>query len=349
MSEEATGAISFSRLIKVLLPILAIAFLANYMVSGLEEKAKLEGESTMLSRLLGKTMQAPSDSIEFVDSDGDLLCDTPSDASAPEKLTFAYIASNTDPDTTEVWKDLTDKLAEATDLEVEFVSYATLDEQLSAMSKGELHVAGLSTGSVPTAAKHAGYWPVCTFGKADGSFGYTMKLIVPADSSVEKPEGLDGKRVVFTSPNSNSGFKAALIFLMKEHDLLPERDYQLSWSYDHVTSIKAIAAGEYDAASVASDILQRVTADGEVSEDAYQVIYESERFPAASLGLAHSLPDDLKEKIKAALLEFDWTDSSVAEKYGAGGAEKFVPVSYKDDWANIRRIDDAVNEAKSSK
>ncbi len=347
MSSEATGAVSFSRLVKVLLPILAIAFLANYMVSGLEEKAKVEGQNTMLSRLLGKTMQAPSSTITFVDSDGDLLCDTPADAAAPEKLTFAYIASKTDPDTAEIWKDLTDKLAEATELEVEFVGYSTLDEQLSAMADGELHITGLGTGAVPTAAKYAGYCPVCTFGKEDGSFGYTMKLIVPADSKVEKPSGLSGKRVVFTSPDSNSGFKAALIYLMNEQNLLPERDYEFGWSYDHVTSIKDISTGEYEAASVASDILQRVTTDGEVAEEAYKIIYESERFPAASIGFSHSLPDDLKEKIKVALLEFDWADSSVAEKYGAGGAEKFVAVSFKDDWANIRRIDDAVNEAKS--
>ena len=347
MSEVATGAVSFSRLIKVLLPILAIAFLANYMVSGLEEKAKLEGESTTLSQLLVNTMKAPSETIEFVDADGDLLCDTPDDTTRPEKLTFSYIATNTDPDTAEIWKDLTDKLAEATDLEVDFVSYSTLDEELSAMAKGELHIAGLSTGAVPIATKYVGYWPICTFGRMDGSFGYKMNLIVPSDSTINKPEEIQGKQLVFTSPNSNSGFKAAFIYLMHEHNLLPLRDYEFSWTLDHVVPIKGVASGEYEAASVASDILQRLTSDGTVSKESYRVIYESERFPAASLGLSHALSEDLKEKIKTVLLEFDWSDSSVADKYEASGAEKFVPVNYKDDWANIRRIDTAIEQARN--
>ena len=47
--------------------------------------------------------------------------------------------------------------------------------------------------------------------------------------------------MTFVRPRSNSGCTAALVMLMKEHDLQPERDYTWGFSYGHETSIKGIA------------------------------------------------------------------------------------------------------------
>lgn len=345
---ESSSAFSFGRLFKAILPILAVAVLVNFVFSNYEQTAKQNLENDMLSRLLGDTLKAPSTTIPFTDEDGDLLSDPAADTTAPEKLVFTYIASAESAEDASTWKDLTDALAEATELPVEFVAYATLDEQLTAMAKGELHLAGLSTGSVPTGVEYAGFHPICTFGSEDGSFGYTMKLIAPAKQAVESLDALAGKKILFTSPNSNSGFKAALIHLMAEEKLLPERDYEWSFTFNHETSIKNIAEATHDAAAVASDILERMTNDGEVAEADFAVLYESERFPPATLGLSNQLPEELRTKLAETLLAFDWAGTSVEEKYGSSGATQFVSVNYKDDWANIRRIDEAVRQTKTA-
>ncbi|MEO0529273.1 MAG: phosphate/phosphite/phosphonate ABC transporter substrate-binding protein, partial [Planctomycetota bacterium] len=249
-------------------------------------------------------------------------------------------------DEAETWADVMTALGEATGLPVEYVHYKSSADQLTAMAKGELHIVGLNTGAIPAAVESAGFHPVCTLGKEDGSFGYTMKLLVPANGGVEAASGLASKRVAFTTPDSNSGFKAALIYLMNEEELRPERDYEWGFTFGHETSIKELAAGDHDAAPIASDILERMVNDGEVEADVFEVLYESERFPPVTLGFAHDLAPELREKIRETLLGFEWDGTSVEAKFASAGTTQFVPVDYKDDWANIRRINKAVREAR---
>ena len=42
------------------------------------------------------------------------------------------------------------------------------------------------------------------------------------------------------------------------------------------------------------------------------------------------------------LLKFEWKGTGLEKQFGPEGKEKFVPVNYKDDWANARRIDQAI-------
>lgn len=344
---DATGPISFGRLLKVLLPIAVILLAFRYSLPSVFEKpAQQQLEANMLQRLLGDTLSPPADTVKFADSDGDLLCDPPAESASPEKLVFTYIAAPEDAEESAVWADLTAAIGEATGLPVEYAHFTSMNDQLAAMARGELHICGANTGAVPLAVESAGFHPVCTQGNAEGEFGYTMKLLVPSASAAQDPKGLAGKKLAFTRPDSNSGFKAAVIYLMGEHSLQPERDYQWGFTAGHDTSILEVANRTHDAAPVASDILERMTNDGEVAPDAFRVIYESERFPPATIGYSHTLSEELRTKIAETLLAFNWEGTSVAEKYAASGAEKFVPVSYKDDWANIRRIDEAIQSAK---
>ncbi len=368
-----SNSFSLGRLLKVLLPIALIAVAINYSLPGFEkalEKAAQEDlEENMLDKLLGDQTQEPSDKIEFTDADGDLLADAPAEGVVPERLLFSYIADPQQTGGAETWADVMAALTEATGLPIDYVHYTTTQDQLAAMARGELHITGLNTGAVPTAVKLAGFVPICTLGHEDDSFGYTMQFITRADSPIDSPEQIrklnydnaakteEGKkpvaqRFVFTRPDSNSGFKAALILLMTDYGLQPERDYQWGFSFGHEASIREAIAAENTLppiAPVASDILERMTNDGEVRAEAYKIIYESERFPPAAIGHAHNLNAELRSKIAEALLNFDWSGTSVSKKYASSGVSKFVSVNYKDDWANIRRIDDAVRKAKATK
>ena len=89
-------------------------------------------------------------------------------------------------------------------------------------------------------------------------------------------------------------------------------------------------------------------AKDEITADSYRVLYESERFPPVAFGCAYNLPNDMREAIRSALLELDWTDTKLAEEMAAGEAKQFLPISYKDDWANIRRVDQAASNINNS-
>ncbi|TWT96210.1 ABC transporter, phosphonate, periplasmic substrate-binding protein [Botrimarina colliarenosi] len=344
---QPADAFSVARLLKVLVPILAVALAVRYLLPSFEQAAQQEFEQNMLAKLLGPT-EVASEQVAFKDVDGDLLCDFPADDQCvtPETLVFSYVGPPEESDEATSWADVLTALSDATGLPVEYQHYPSTSDQVAALADAKLHIVGLNTGAIPLAVETAGFHPVCTFGREDGSFGYTMKLLTRAEDGVDDPAKLAGKRIAFTTPDSNSGCKAALVYLMNQQDLLPERDYQWGFTFGHETSVKELLAGEHDAAPVASDILERMTNDGEVDADALQVIYESERFPPATIGYAYNLSPELREEISKTLLGFVWPGTSVEAKYGASGATQFVPVNYKDDWANIRRINATVESKK---
>jgi phosphonate transport system substrate-binding protein len=139
-----------------------------------------------------------------------------------------------------------------------------------------------------------------------------------------------------------------LVLLLDQHKLLPERDYDWGFSQGHENSVKQVAAKEFEVAPVASDILARMVEKGEVDADSFRSIHESERFPPATIGVAYNLKPELQEQIKTTLLEFDWKGTGLEKEFGPE-ATKFVPVNYKNDWANIRRIDQVIAQARARK
>jgi phosphonate transport system substrate-binding protein len=65
-----------------------------------------------------------------------------------------------------------------------------------------------------------------------------------------------------------------------------------------------------------------------------------------AFGYAYNLTPELREAIREALLELSWSGTKLEEEFGGDEATKFVAISYKDDWANIRRVDEAAANAK---
>lgn len=348
---EHKSAFSLRRVLLIVLPVGVLA-LALFLASKRWEPAAREEMTTnVLARMFTSDAALATESISFPDQDGDLVADVPSDASKviePEVLMFSYVASQEESAPEEAWTELLKALAEKTGREVKFVKYENVDEQLAALNKGELHIAGLNTGIVPPAVQRDGFVPLCTFGHEDGTFGYTMQFLVPAASPIKKMEDIKGHKVTFTRLDSNSGCKAPLVLLLDKYKMLPERDYDWGFSQGHEDSVRQVAAKEFDVAPVASDVLARMVEKGEVDAGAYRSIHESERFPPATIGVAYNLKPEMRDAIQATLLEFNWDGTGLEKEFGPE-VTKFVPVKYKDDWANIRRIDQVIAQARARK
>ena len=318
---------------------LAVKVATNQIVA----QAQRQSEQSMLHWFELSTPAPRGLDPRFADNDQDLVADVPSDLTqqfSPEKLIFAYVAGPDAEEERAAWQDLVAHLARVTGKPVEVAAFHTTSEQLEALDKRALHITGLNTGAVPAAVASAGFVPVCTFGKEDGSFGITMQMIVPAKSALQKITDLKGRTVAFTTRDSNSGCKAALA-LLRDNNLLPFRDYLWKFSGGHEESIKGVAEGRYDAAPVASDLLQRAITGGVINSDDVRVLYESEKFPPATVGYAHYLAPELAAKIREGLSGFQPEGTSLEKLFRSSNATRFVPVSYKQDYALIRRIDDA--------
>jgi phosphonate transport system substrate-binding protein len=306
-----------------------------------QQAAEASGQRKALVGLLGAAEESTQLAKNLADADGDLVADPPKDVAQqldPEELNFSYVASGDAEDQQATWKELLAKIEESTGKKVNLIAYDDTFKQSQALKSGELHITGFSTGEAPGAVNDAGFVPVACFADQNGDYRITMKIIVPADSPIQKVEDLKNRQMYFVRPRSNSGCTAAVVMLMEKHDLKPERDYSWRFSYDHRDSIQGVADKKFEAAAVASDILEQMIAEGKITEDSIRTIYTSEPFPPGVVGVAYNLKPELQEKIKAALLGFDWAGSGLATKYNPSGYVKFAPVNYKDDWAAVREI-----------
>ena len=179
----------------------------------------------------------------FVDADGDLVADAPTDSSDwvdPDTLVFAYTPVE-DPEVYRgVWAEFLDHLSSVTGKEVQFFPVQSNAAQLEAMRAGRLHIAGFNTGSNPIAVNCSGFAPFAMMAGADGSFGYEMEIITHADSDIQQIDDLAGRTLAFTSPTSNSGFKAPSALLKGEFGLVADKDFQTTFSGAHDASILGV-------------------------------------------------------------------------------------------------------------
>jgi len=280
----------------------------------------------------------------FTDADGDLVADIPTDESAlidPETIIFTYTPVEDPAVYQDVWQGFMDHMAELTGKEVQFFPVNSNAAQLEAMRSGRLHVAGFNTGSNPIAVACAGFRPFAMMAAADGSFGYEMEIIVPADSEAQAIEDLRGGEIAFTQETSNSGFKAPSAILASEFDMAPGTDFEAVFSGSHDTSILGVANGDYEAAAIANSVKARMIEREVIGEQDVRTIYTSQTFPTTGYGTVYNLTPELQDQIREAFFSFDWEGTALAEEFGRSGEEQFIEISFQDDWAVIRQIDEA--------
>ena len=277
--------------------------------------------------------------VRFCDDDGDLVADTPTDSSKwvnPDTLIFSYTPVE-DPSVYEnVFTEFMDYLTKKTGKKVKWYGAESYAAQVEAMRSGRLHVAGISTGPTVFGVNLAGYVPIAIMGKHDGRFGYRLQLITHKSTDIKKVSDLKGRKVAHVTPSSNSGNQAPRA-LFKSMGVVPDKDYKVTYSGKHDNSIMGVANKDYDAAPIASSVLDRMHDKGIVNKDDLRIIWQSKLFPTTSYGYAHNLHPDLQKKITEAFLTFDWTGTALQKEFGKK-SDRFIPITFKEHWTDIRTI-----------
>lgn len=279
---------------------------------------------------------------QYCDRDYNLVADIPTDESKwvdPSTIIFSYTPVEDPAVYAKVWDGFVKHMADVTGKDVVFFPVQSYAAQYEAMRSGRLHIAGVNTGGNPVAVSCAGFVPFAMMASKDGSFGYEMEIIVPADSSIQAPADLAGKTLAFTSPTSNSGFKAPSAILKSSFGLEADKDFQTTFSGKHDNSILGVVNNDYEAAAVANSVLKRMISRGAVEADAYKTVYKSQTFPTTGYGHAHNLHPVVVAKIKEAFFTFQWEGSDLQAEFKKEG--RFIGIDHKSDWAVIRQIDTA--------
>jgi phosphonate transport system substrate-binding protein len=275
--------------------------------------------------------------IQYCDEGNDLVADVPTDPKDwkdPATIVFAYAPVEDPTVYVTIFRPFTEYLAKCTGKKVTYYPVQSNADEIEAMRSGRLHVAGFSTGPTGFAVNVAGAVPFATKGTMNGIQGYRLIAIVRADSPYHKLADLKGKQVAHVNPASNSGNLAPLVLFPKE-GLQPNVDYTPIMSGGHDKSAIGVEEGKYDMAGVASDVYERMVARGTVAGDKLRIIYKSEIFPTSSFAYAHDLKPDLAKKIVSCFLGYRFTSEMQKE---FNGDDRFVKITYKDDWKLVREI-----------
>ena len=275
----------------------------------------------------------------YCDANGDLVADPPGDPRMlldPDRLIFAYTPVEDPAQFRGVWAGFLAHLEKAVSRDVLFFPVQSNSAQIEAMRAGRLHIAGFNTGSVPLAVNCAGFVPTTMMARADGSFGYEMEILTHRESGIGSVPELRGRTLAFTSPTSNSGFKAPSVLLESEFGLVADQDFEPAFSGRHDNSVLGVLQRDYDAAAVANIVIDQVLARGVGSRDDLRVLYRSETFPTTAYGVSNRLDSDLAEAVIEAFYTFDWEGSALDAEFEESS---FIPISSEGHWEVIRRID----------
>jgi phosphate/phosphite/phosphonate ABC transporters, periplasmic binding protein len=290
----------------------------------------------------------------FTDADGDLVADAPTDPAQwvdPDTLVFAYTPVEDPAVYAKVWSEFIDHLAKTTGKKVQFFPVQSNAAQLEAMRAGRLHVAGFNTGSNPIAVACAGFVPFTMMASKEGEFGYEMEIITYPGSGIEKVEDIKGKKMAFTSETSNSGYKAPSALLRTEFKLEAGKDFEPVFSGKHDNSILGVANKDYPAAAIANSVMKRMIAREVIKPEQVVTIYKSQTFPTTGYGYVYNLKPELADKVKEAFSTFNWEGTALLKEFQASEPpqEAFVPITFKEHWAVIRQIDEAMGVSYACK
>lgn len=277
----------------------------------------------------------------YCDEDRDMVADLPLDESEwedPDTLIFSYVPVEDPAVYADVFDPFIEHMEEVTGKNVRFFSADSYSAQVEALRSGRLHVAGLSTGTNPFGVNIGGFVPFSIMGTDEGEYGYRMQVIVHADSDIESLDDLRGETVAHTEQASNSGNQAPRA-LLAEEGLVPDEDYEVTYSGGHDRSILGVVNRDYVAAPVASSVLTRMARRDQLDMDDVRVIYETDPFPTTGYGHAHNLHPSLALLIRKAFFTFDFEGNSVGEEFTE--ADRFLPITYRNEWRVVRTIQEA--------
>ena len=276
--------------------------------------------------------------VMFCDDDEDLVADLPEDRSKwqnPDVLFFSYTPVEDPAIYVNMFKPFLDHLEKVTGKKVRYFTAQSYAAQIEAMRSGRLHIAGISTGPTAFAVNLAGYVPFALMGTEKAQFGYKLQVIVPAKSPIQTLADLKGHTVAHTEESSNSGNQAPRA-LLPGLGITPEKDYKVIYSGGHDRSVLGVAHGDYEAANIASEVMERMFDRGVVKREAIRVIWESEPFPTTSFGHVYNLDPVLALKVRKAFMTYDFKGTPLGKEFAA--VDRFIPITYKQHWSVIRQI-----------
>ncbi|MDX3806644.1 phosphonate ABC transporter substrate-binding protein [Bosea thiooxidans] len=189
----------------------------------------------------------------------------------------------------------------------------------------------------------------------DGTKGYHSVFYVKKDSPYQKIEDLKGKNLGLVDPNSTSGNNVPR-FVLDKMKIDPETFFsKVVYTGSHENAIIALQQGTVDIAANwwndenESNLLRMARKNMAKAED-FRIIYKSDLIVNSPMAYLTDLPEDLKAKIRDAVLNLATQDKAAFDKIYEGKQGPLVAVDNKayDPIVELITFVDTLRKKKSS-
>ncbi len=276
----------------------------------------------MLKKVLLTGLVAASAAVGFAQNEGSVK--------TPEKLVFAFQKQKDPRAIQETAEKVAEYLGKEIGVPVEIMVPASYGATVQALVSSKAHVAYVS--ALPyILAKNEAPVELILAEVRDGKTDYNSIWVVGKDSPYKKLADLKGKRMVFTSPTSTSGYVMAFSRLVDDGLLKAKQDPKEFFSnvtfgggYDK--ALLAVINEQADAAAVSDYTMEGPNADKYLKADQrakLRVLTRTSGVPTHGIALRSDLPAELKGKIEASLLKLSKEHPELlADVYGASTLTK---------------------------
>jgi len=159
---------------------------------------------------------------------------------------------------------------------------------------------------------------------------YRSIFVVPEDSNAQSIQDLKGKSVAFVDPASASGGLIPAYMVKQATGMMPKEFFgQFTYAGSHDAAEMAVKNKSVDAAADNDITYDKMLKKGLITEQSNRILLKSDPLPGAPLTYRKDLPENMKRKIREAILN---AHKEMEEVTGYGELSEYVattPAEYQ--------------------
>jgi phosphonate transport system substrate-binding protein len=247
-------------------------------------------------------------------------------AQTPEVLRFAF-QPQANPEAISPNADaIAEYMTKKTGIESEVFLPTNYASTVEALRADNVEVAYFSGWPYLIAHEQAGVELVAAEERYGNPFYYSQWHVMK-DSDIESLSDLKGKSIAFTSPTSTSGYLFPVAKLVEETEMETGDDPkeffgEVIYAGGYEQALKALINGKVDAAAASDYAFEQYLTDEERAK--VRVLSKQGPVPTHGIAVRGELPDEVKEKIRKAVLDLNKPENQKLLE-SLYGAKKLVP------------------------
>jgi phosphonate transport system substrate-binding protein len=228
--------------------------------------------------------------------------------SQPREISMGIIATESSANLKTAWQPLLDDMQKATGLKVNAFFAPDYSGVIEGMRFNKVQVAWMGNKSGMEAVDRSQGEVFAKVVQSDGTEGYHGVMIVHKDSALKTLDDVLKQRASLTlglgEPNSTSGSLVPGLYLWAKNKVDPAKEFKRAMRANHETNILAVVNKQVDAATVASDGVERMHIKMPEKAALLREVWRSPLIPSDPLLWRKDLDAETKQKLREFFLTY---------------------------------------------